>query len=254
MNVDAFVPWGLCVALLTVRLTVALALSPALASHGLPATVRVALVLALAALTFAYRNPLPAAAVWAREPAALLMPVLTEVLVGALLGLGVHVVMAALSLAGRLMDVQIGFALGSVFDPVTRSSSNVLGSLASLIGVTLFVTGGAHLQLAELISQSLDALPLGQMPPIEDPLQPLLAAGTMFGTGLALAAPVAIALLIVDLAVAVASRNMPQVNVLVLATPVKVVVGYAVLALTVAGWAPLLQRAFTNTAGALGMS
>lgn len=149
------------------------------------------------------------------------------------------------------MDVQIGFALGSIFDPVTRTSSNVLGSMVSLLGVTLFVVSDAHLQLAQLIAQSMDALPLGEFPALNDPMQPLLAAGSMFALGLAFAGPVAVALLLTDLAVGVASRNMPQVNVLVLAIPIKVIVGYAVLALAVVGWAPLLQQGFGRMASLL---
>jgi len=241
-------PWLLSVALLTVRLTVAVALSPALSAYGVPAIVRIALTLILAALTFAYHGPVPAAADWVAEPGLLLIPVLAEVFIGALLGLGVHVVLAAFALAGRLLDVQTGFAIGSVFDPVTRTSSNVLGTLLSLLGVTLFFVSDAHLQLARLIAESIDVFPLGQLPALHDPMQPLLASGAMFTLGLALAAPVAIALLLTDLAVGVMSRNMPQVNVLVLAIPIKVVVGYAVLALSVLGWTPLVQQAFGRMA------
>lgn len=248
MSHDPLLPWIVSVALLTVRLTVAVALSPALSAYGIPATVRIALTLALAAITFAYRSPVPAAAAWVADPALLVMPALAEVFIGALLGLGVHVVLAAFALAGRLMDVQIGFGIGSVFDPVTGTSSNVLGSMTSLLGVTLFVVSDAHLQLAQLISQSIDAFPLGELPALNDPLLPLLAAGSMLTLGLAFAAPVAMALLLTDLAVGVASRNMPQVNVLVLAMPIKVVVGYLVLAFSVIGWTPLVQQGFGRMA------
>ena len=190
---------------------------------------------------------MPAAVAWLATPGAMLAPVLAEIFIGALLGLGVHVLLAALALAGRLMDVQIGFAIGSVFDPVTRTSSNVLGSLVSLLGVTLFVISNAHLRLAQLIASSIDLLPLGEMPVLGDPMQPLLAAGAMFALGLAFAGPVAVALLLTDVAIAVVSRNMPQLNVLVLAIPIKVLVGYLVLAIAVTGWAPLMQQALAQT-------
>ncbi len=253
MSADTLLPWMLSVMLLTVRLSVAVALSPALSSYGVPAVVRVALTLALALLIFADRAPVPAASAWVSNPALLIVPVLAEVFIGALLGLTVHLVLAAFAVAGRLLDVQIGFAIGSVFDPVTRTSSNVLGSLVSLIGVTLFMVSGAHLTLAQLISGSIDALPLGDMPALGDPLRPLLAAGSMFVVALALTAPVAVALLLTDLAVGVASRNMPQVNVLALAIPAKVIVGYLVLAFAVTGWAPLMRRGFGLAIDSLGV-
>jgi flagellar biosynthetic protein FliR len=243
MSATLLLPWALSVMLLAVRLTMAVALSPALSSYGVPAIVRFSLIVVLAVLTFADRSPVAGAAGWVVSPGAMVVPVMAEIFIGALLGLGVHVLLAALALAGRLMDVQIGFAIGSVFDPVTRTSSNVLGSLMSLLGVTLFFVSGAHLRLAALIASSIDLLPLGEMPALNDPLQPLLAAGSMFALGLAFAGPVAVALLLTDVAIAVASRNMPQLNVLVLAIPVKVIVGYLVLAVAVTTWAPLMEQA-----------
>lgn len=252
MNAATLMPWAICVMLLTVRLTVAIALSPALASYGVPAMVRMALTIALALLTFADRAPVAAAADWLAAPSGLIAPVLAEVFIGALLGLGVHVVFAALALAGRLLDVQIGFAIGSIFDPVTRASSSILGTLTSLIGVALFVLSNAHLQLAQLVSSSIDLLPLGQFPVLHDPMQPLLAAGSMFALGLAFAGPVVIALLLTDVAIAVTSRNMPQLNVLVLAIPIKVVVGYLVLSIAITGWGPLMQQALGQTVRMLG--
>jgi flagellar biosynthetic protein FliR len=91
MNAESLLPWVLSVALLTVRLTVALALSPALAAYGIPAFVRVALMIALATLVFANRTPPEVAAQWIRDPALLITPLVSEIFMGALLGLGVHV-------------------------------------------------------------------------------------------------------------------------------------------------------------------
>ena len=251
MNVEPFVPWLLAVGLLTVRLTFAWALSPALSSFGVPASVRVALTIALAGLTFAARVPPPEAAAWAATPSLLLIPVLAEAFIGALLGLSVHLITAAFALAGRLMDVQVGFAIGSLFDPVTRTSANVLGTMTALLGVTLFMTSGAHLQLAQWLAQSIDVLPIGRFPTLDEPLRPLLAAGSMFVLGLALAAPVVAALLFTDLAIGVASRNMPQINVLILAMPVKVLIGTLVLMLSVRSWGPLVSEGFSHVASLL---
>ena len=254
MSLDPFLPWILSVALLAVRMTMAVAISPALTAYGVPAAVRVPLTLALALLTFAHREPVPAAEGWAADPALLLAPVAAEIFTGALLGLGVHVVLAALALAGRLMDVQVGFAMGSVFDPVTRASSNVLGMLTALLGVTIFVASGALVQLVGMVSLSVDVFPLGAIPALDDPMRWLTGAGSMFALGVALAAPVAAALLLADVAIGVASRNMPQVNVWILAIPVKVGVGYLVLSLSVIGWGALLERAFTGIADQAGFA
>ena len=253
MNVEPLLPWLVCVLLLTVRLAAAVALSPALSAYGTPASVRVALTFALATLAFADGRPAPEAAGWVAEPARLALPVLCELGIGALMGLSVHVVLAGFAVAGRLMDVQAGFALGSIFDPLTRSSSNVLGALTSLLGVTLFVAGGAHLELVRLVTASIRFFPIGHLPPLADPLRPLLASGWMFSLGLSLAAPLALALLLADLGIGAIARNMPQMNVLMLAIPLKILLGYAVLAVAVPFWGPLVRGAFAHVCASMGL-
>jgi flagellar biosynthetic protein FliR len=253
MDLDPVLPWLLCVLLLTVRLTAAVALSPAFTAFGLPVSVRLALIFAVAALVFADGRPVPQAEGWANDPSRLLGPVLVELGIGALMGLSVQVVLAAFAVAGRLMDVQAGFAIGSIFDPLTRSSSNVLGALLGLLGVVLFVAGDAHLELIRLVARSVDVFPLGTVPALDDPMRPLLAAGWMFALGLALAAPLALALLVADLAVGAVSRNMVQMNVLMLAIPFKILLAYAILAAVVPAWAPLVRGAFARAAQASGV-
>jgi flagellar biosynthetic protein FliR len=94
--------------------------------------------------------------------------------------------------------------------------------------------------------------PLGVPPSFDDPMRMLRAAGVMFSAGLALAAPVVLALLLTDVFVGVASRNLPQVNVLVLAIPLKVLVGYLVLSLSVVAWAPVVDHLFGRVGNVLG--
>jgi flagellar biosynthesis protein FliR len=251
MALDTLLPWLLTVALLTLRLTFAIALSPAFAAYRVPVLVRVALVLVLAALACAQRPPAQAAVAAAGDLARVIPAAGAEVIAGALLGLGAHVVLAALSLAGRLLDVQTGFGIGSIFDPVSGAGTSVLGALVGLLGVTLFIAADAHLVLADLVARSIEVYPLGTWPVLEDPIRPLLAAGSLFTLGLALAAPVAAALVFTDVAVGAVSRNVPQLNVLVLAMPLKIVVAYAMLALTLGGWGALVVPAFERLAHAL---
>src|SRR5262249_27479192 len=119
MDVEPLLPWMACVLLLTVRLTAALARPPAFTAFGLRLSVRLALTCAVAALVFADGRPVPQAQAWLADPLRLAWPVLVELGIGALMGLSVQVVLAAFSVAGRLMDVQAGFAIGSIFDPLT---------------------------------------------------------------------------------------------------------------------------------------
>jgi flagellar biosynthesis protein FliR len=241
------------VLLLSVRFGVAVGMAPPFTAYGMPSFVRLLLVFALAASVAASAGPHPdGLADLVDQPHRLLLGIGAEAVVGMLLGLGTHVLLAAFAFAGRLLDIQIGFGIGSVFDPVTRASANVMASLTSILGVTLFFVTEAHLALISLVSRSVQAFPLGTLPSFEDPMRLLSACGVMFSIGLALAAPVVLALLMTDVLVGVASRNLPQVNVLVLSIPLKVLVGYFVLAISVMAWAPIADSIFGMAGTVLG--
>jgi flagellar biosynthetic protein FliR len=233
-------PWLVAVLLMTVRLTIALALSPVLASYGVPALARIVLIVLLAAMSVSGATKLPVI----RTGEELLAAAAVEAVLGMLLGLGLQLALGAFSVAGRILDVQIGFGIGSVFDPVSRSSQSVMGSVLGLAGVTLFFASDAHLALARWLSLSLDVLPVGEWPRLDNPMPLLAAGGAMFSFGLSLAASVALALVVADLFIGIAARNMPQVNVFLLGMPLKALIAYLVLALSVRAWAPLTQRVF----------
>ncbi|WKB51643.1 flagellar biosynthetic protein FliR [Eleftheria terrae] len=251
MSPDALITWGTAVMLVSVRFSIALGLSPVFTAFGLPGLVRLALVVALSALVCA-AGGITAPPELIDDGGRLMLAVAAEGVSGALLGLGVHVVLAAFAVAGRLLDVQIGFGIGSVFDPVTRASANVLTSLLSLLGVALFVLADAHLALASMLASSFSVFPLGAFPQVADPMRVASAAGALFSFGLALAAPAVLALLVTDLTLGLISRNSPQINVLLLAIPVKILVGLLVLTLSIPAWAPLIERLFGLSADVLG--
>ena len=241
MSPDAFVAWLGTLLLLSVRIGVAIGLSPAWSAYGVPAAVRLVLVLALAALA---AGAAPAVSpLMALEPSARLFEALgAELCVGALLGLGLRLALGAFGLAGRLLDVQAGFAIGSLFDPVAQAGANVFGALLGLLGVVLFFVTDAHLAMARMVTISTDALPVGAWPDWGDPLRLVAGAGALFALGLALAAPVSLALLVTDLALGMAARNLSQLNLLVLGMPVRVAVGTLALALSLRAGSPLVER------------
>lgn len=241
MSPDDFIAWLATLLLLAARLGVAVGLSPGWSAYGVPATVRVVLVLALAALA-AGAGPSVSPALRIEPSARLFEALAAELCIGALLGLGLRVALAAFALAGRLLDVQVGFAMGSLFDPVAQAGTNAFGALLGMLGVVLFFASDAHLAMAHMVALSTGAFPLGAWPDWGDPLRPLAGVGALFTLGLALAAPVSLALLLTDLALGLAARNLSQLNLLVLGMPVRVAVGTLVLALSLPPAAPLVER------------
>ncbi|HVZ46134.1 MAG TPA: flagellar biosynthetic protein FliR [Ramlibacter sp.] len=238
--------YGLAVLLVSLRLGAMLLLTPVLYALAMPATVRVLLIVGLAA---ALAAGLPATAELAArlaDPGALLAACASELALGALLAFGIFVAFAAISMAGRMMDVQIGFGIAQVFDPVTRRQVPVLSSAFDHVGVLVFFLADGHHALLRAAALTLERFPPGRPWPLAAAAPMVMQqAGALFGLGFALAAPVVVGLLLVDLAMGVVARNLPQFNMFALGIPVKIVLGLAMLALWFAGMGDAMTRTWT---------
>ena len=94
---------------------------------------------------------------------------------------------------------------------------------------------------------SLERFPLGQPWPIEAAFAPIAGqTAALFSLGFALAAPVALSLLLVEVAVGVVARNLPQMNMFTLGIPLKVVVGLLALSLWFGGVRGVMTRVYAG--------
>jgi flagellar biosynthetic protein FliR len=233
--------WVNACLLLWVRLAALLALSPLGGAAKAPPSFWVLFTLALAGLLSAalgLRTPLPA------QWPAWIFQVLSEAGLGALLGLALHAAFAAWVMAGRLLDVQMGFGMSSVLDPVTRANAPVMGVALSLVGMAVFITGEGPQALLRGIAYSAQAVPPGglwQLPEAGLLLRPVAA---MFSAAVVVMAPVLFMLLMLELAMAVISRVLPQMNVLFVGMPAKILIGLLVLAIAAPGMGPAMSRSY----------
>jgi flagellar biosynthetic protein FliR len=79
------------------------------------------------------------------------------------------------------------------------------------------------------------------------PIEAIVAQfGAVFAYGLTLVAPAVFALLLLDVALAIAARTMPQMNVFIVSMPLKVFVGLLVLAISSSYLLPAMQRVFES--------
>jgi flagellar biosynthetic protein FliR len=229
------------VLLLSGRVAGLLLMTPLLQAIPMPVTARVLLLLGL---SVAIAAPLAASsAVNGGGPGALVPAFLVELATGATLGLGVSMAFAGFTLAGRLVDLQVGFGIGQVFDPLTRTQQPVLASAFGLLGLLLFFLAQGHHALLRGIAFSVERFPIGQAWPFQQALGPVvLQASSLFALGFALAAPVVLGLLLVEFVLGVIARNLPQVNMFVLGVPVKILAGLLLLSLWAAAMGAAAQR------------
>lgn len=236
------------VVLLSLRIAVVLAFSPLLYSAAIPLRARVLVVLALsAALALSLTPPAGLAMPLPGGLGAWIAAALAEMALGLTFALGILLAFAAISIAGHLLDIQIGFGIAQVFDPVSNRQTPLLTSAFNQLALVLFFLVDGHHALLRGIAYSLERFPVGSPWSLADAAGPVLrqAAG-LFLLGFALAAPVVFCILLVELALGVVSRNLPQMNMFALGIPVKLLAGIAALSFWFAGMGGAMTRAYAG--------
>jgi flagellar biosynthesis protein FliR len=237
--------WLIATLLVSVRVASATIVAPVLGPSQIPAPARVALVLALSACIVA---GVPAATSAApTDIFVLIAAALGEIVYGLAFAFGFIVAYAATQVAGRALDIQVGFGAAGILNPATRTMSPLLGSALGMLMIAAFLALDGHLVLIKALAVSLAALPPGQTFASIDPVLILNHSAATFTFGLALAAPVMFMLLLADLAMAVFARSMPQLNIFVLGFAVKIVLGLSGLALAVRFSNAVLAKLFSTS-------
>lgn len=239
--------WGTsanAVLLLALRLSAIFMMTPILYAMSIPTVVRVLLVLALSVALAAGLQP---QAPVPMDAAALVQAALGEIAIGMTLALGILVAFAAFSLAGHMLDIQIGFGIAQVFDPVSRRNLPILTSAFNQIAVLVFFLVNGHHALLRGIAFSLERFQLGAGWSYEHAAPAVFAqVAGLFGLAFALAAPVVFCILLVEFALGVVARNLPQMNMFAMGIPIKIVVGLVALSFWFLGIGGVMSRVYAS--------
>jgi len=238
--------WIILVGLMALRVAPTFAMTPVFYAVPLPATVRVLLVMGLSvALSSGITAPTKLPLEWS----ALLPAALSELALGAVLGLGILLAFGAFSVAGQVLDAQLGYSMAQIVDPVTRRPVPILTTAFAYISVVVFFLVNGHHALLRGIAYSVDRFPVGAPWSIAHAVAPVLkqAAG-LFSLGFALAAPVVFCILLVEFALGVIGRNLPQMNMFAMGIPVKIIVGLVALSLWFTGVGSVMTRVYASIA------
>lgn len=212
------------------RISLLVFLLPFFGGETLPKTVKAALCLSMAlglwpALSFSgITYP---ASIW-----EMILMLLGELVLGLTLGLVVRFVFAAVQTAGQVIGFQMGFAMMNVVDPLTGVSEAITAHFLYMVSLLTFLSLNGHLYLLKGLSQSFELVPPGGLFLSEELANQIFSfSANMFILAVKIAAPVMAAVFLVDLALGLIARAAPQMNVLFIGFPLKIIVGFLFLGL-----------------------
>jgi flagellar biosynthesis protein FliR len=143
--------------------------------------------------------------------------------------LAIQLMFAMLQIVGRTIDIQSGLGLALIIDPATRGQTPITGTIFSyLAGVTFFALNG-HYELLRFFAASLDVVPLGSGHDGGGLAIVATYMSTMFLMASGVGAAAILVLFITDLAIAMLSRTIPQLNALLLGIQVKALLIFVAL-------------------------
>jgi len=178
-----------------------------------------------------------------------LMLIIKEALIGVLLGLVGYMVMSAVQIAGSFIDFQAGFAIANIIDPQTGAQSPLIGQLFNTIAILVLVAIDGHHLILDGIFYSYEFMPMNQVFPnfgdknlIEFIVKTFVA---VFGISFQMAAPVVATIFLVDLALGITARTVPQLNIFVVGFAIKIAVTFIVLFIMMAVMVDVIKNLIT---------
>ncbi|WP_043922431.1 flagellar biosynthetic protein FliR [Paenibacillus terrae] len=228
------------------RITSFFVVAPIFSTRGVPNIFKVGIsgFLALIVyLTYGTHQQVP-------TDAAYVLLVGREVLIGLLLGFTAYLFMTAIQTAGSFIDLQVGFGMASVFDPMTGASSPLTGNFKFAIAVLLFLSLNGHHHLINAILYSYDWVPL-----TNDFFVKLYGGSVTeflvrsfaesFLLAFQIAAPIVVATFLTDVGLGFLAKTAPQFNIFVIGVPLKIIVGLFMLLLLMPSFAFIFEKLFT---------
>lgn len=165
--------------------------------------------------------------------AAYFMLIIKEALVGLIIGFVSYIMMTAVQIAGGFIDFQLGLAMASVIDPQSGTQSPLMGQYLYTLALFFLLTINGHHLLLDGIYYSYQFIPLDKAwIPLGDQsvaLYIVTSVSKMFGIALQMSIPIVGSLFLVDMALGIVARTVPQINIFVVGLPVKLVAGFLLL-------------------------
>jgi flagellar biosynthetic protein FliR len=228
-DVNAFLAvFGLALA----RIATAVSLAPFLGGRAVSGTAKIGLSAMLTLLL------MPGLAAGARDvapgPLLFFALLLKEVAVGLTIGILSQLIFNGVQMAGALVDTARGMDQPGLFTPQLESNASALAQLKVQMALVLFLAVDGHLIFIRSLAASFERIPLRGFAHFDGAGGAEHAAALsarVISIAFQLAAPVLVALFLVDVCFAALAKVAPQMNVHVESQPVKSMVGLAVFVL-----------------------
>ncbi|AIQ59213.1 flagellar biosynthetic protein FliR [Paenibacillus borealis] len=245
MNIETLLQSFPVFLLIFCRITAFFVVVPVFSSQSVPTTFKIGLSFFVSMVIFSSGGM----NVTVPQDLNFILLIVREALIGLLLGFIAYLMFMTIQTAGSFIDIQIGFGIANVIDPMTGASAPIIGNFKYMIALLLFLTMNGHHYLLDAIVYSYKWVPIDNdlfLKMIDGSLSEFLVRtfAQSFMLAFQMSAPLVTALFLTDVGLAFLARTAPQYNVFVIGVPLKIIVGLALLLILMPGLAVLFQNLF----------
>ncbi|HET7579077.1 MAG TPA: flagellar biosynthetic protein FliR [Bacillales bacterium] len=223
---------------------------PIFSYRNIPAAAKIGLAFFLSWIMYFTLQPDPI-----RIDALFFLLVVKEALVGLAIGMIAMILIYAIQVAGEFIDLKMGFAFATLVNPLIGTRSPLVGNYLYMFSILFLLSVNAHYMLIDGIFFSYQFIPLETLGPHFDPGSLAELATTtfvkMFVIAFQMAVPVVGSLFLVDIALGIVARTVPQVNVFIVGMPLKIIVSFIVLIIIMPLFMSLVYQLAGDMEGAM---
>lgn len=205
--------------------------APVIAHRSIPIVFKAgfAVILAIVLIPVVSQHTLPEIqSVW-----LLGMLAAKEMLVGVIIGFFFTLLFAGVRMGGGIVSFQSGLIMANVFDPEAGSQISVVAEFWALLAMLIFLAVDGHHAIISAFADSYRAIPVGTASfsgPAGETL--IKFSAYAFTMAVKISAPIIITLFLVSVTLGVVARTVPQMNIFIVGLPLKIGVGFLMMAIT----------------------
>jgi flagellar biosynthesis protein FliR len=207
-----------------VRVSSMLFIIPFFESRNVPVLVKTGLAMAVTWLLLPQVRGLPPSL--NTTPVAFALGLASEIAIGLIIGLMLQLVFVGVQLAGQTAGFQMGFAIANVVDPASSMQIPMLSQFLNLFALMVFLSLDIHYYFIKALVDGFEIIPFWGAR-FDGDLFDLLVrtVSNAFVIAVKIGAPVMVALLLTSAALGLIARTVPQMQIFIVAMPVKIILG-----------------------------
>lgn len=225
--------------LIFIRMTGLFVVAPIFSRKNIPSHLKIGFSFILALILF---NTIKTQVLDFNNIFEYLILVLKEFLVGITLGYVSFLIFTAIYLAGQMIDMQIGFGVVNVIDPMSNIQVPITSTFYYTFCMLIFLICEGHHILIRALFYSYNFVPIGQAAFSKVLMDDVLRVfGNVLFISFKISAPILAAILISDVALGIISKTVPQLNVFMVGMPLKILLGLSVIVITLPMFVSLIE-------------